>query len=130
MYWKIRPTDAQRLGPIHAAGGQLERLWPYEAAECEWSEDLVLDSAAVTVSGFTASRLESWIEQVTVHGDPDLIKQMRLSAVNEGTVVYGRDRVAGWRRRSAHYPTQLATAVAAASLAPGRLSMWKHWRAT
>lgn len=37
VYWHAPPTEAQRVA---ALGGQVHRLWPYEEAEAEWSEDL------------------------------------------------------------------------------------------
>jgi hypothetical protein len=129
VYWHRPPTDEERLAPIRAAEGQVRQFWAYEPVDAEWSEELTADGVEVTVSGFTASWLEACIEQVTVDGDADVTKQMRLSAINEGTGVHGQDLIERWRLRSTRYPRNLAVAVAASYLTAEQLGAWRQWRA-
>jgi len=129
VYWHRPPTDEERLAPIRAAGDQVRQFWAYEPVDAEWSEELTADGVEVTVSGFTASWLEACIEQVTVDGDADVTKQMRLSVINEGTGVHGQDLIERWRLRSTRYLRNLAVAVAASYLTAEQLGAWRQWRA-
>ena len=38
-YWVRPPTDADRVAPVHALGGELTALWDYDQDDKEWSED-------------------------------------------------------------------------------------------
>lgn len=129
VYWHRPPSDAERCAPVRGLGGRLQRVWAYEPVDAEWSEDLTVAGVDVTVSGFTTSWLDACIEDVTVDGDADVTKQMRLSALNEGIAVHGQGLIDSRRRRSINYPPQLAVAVAASFLTAERLGSWREWRA-
>lgn len=122
VYWQVPPSDADRLGVITTLGAELTDLWPYE--QDEWSENYRLDGADVGVSGFLADWLTTCIEDVVGRADPDVLKQVRLAALNDGIVLYGQDAVDAWRERSREYPDALATAVAAEWLDLDRQGSW------
>lgn len=127
VYWREPPTDAQRLAPVRALGGQVRQLWPYEPADAEWSEDLRVRGVAATVSGFTYEWMQRSIVEVIDSGDADLGKQMRISAVTEGTALFGTAVIAKWRARTAHYPERLAVAVVSRYLSEEQLGRWPQW---
>ena len=129
VYWSRRPSDGDRLGVISAVGGRLEQLWPYEPAEGEWAETYHVEGVQVGISGYVTDWLASCIEDVVERGDPDLFKQMRLAALNDGMTVYGEIIVRLWRSRSRTYPDVLATAVVTEYLNPARLERFRQRRA-
>lgn len=122
VYWQVPPSDTDRLGVITALGAELIDLWPFEQAE--WSENYRLDGADVGVSGFLAEWLTTCIADVVERADPDVLKQMRLAALNDGIVLHGAGVVDEWRARSRLYPDALAAAVATEWLDPDRLGSW------
>jgi hypothetical protein len=122
VYWQVPPSDADRLGVITALGAELVELWPYE--QDEWSENYRLDGVDVGVSGFLAEWLTTCIEDVVERADPDVLKQVRLAALNDGIVLHGAELVDAWRAGSRSYPDALAEAVAREWLDPGQLGSW------
>jgi hypothetical protein len=124
VYWGQTPMDVDRYGVIETLGASDPIVWPYAPADAEWAENFHLDGVEVGVSGFLASWLTVAIADVTAGGDPDLDKQMRLAAVNDGIVLIGEGRVDKWRAQSTRYPPALAVAVASNYLDPSRLGRW------
>lgn len=124
VYWSVAPTDADRRGVVTAIGAELDTLWPFEPDEGEWAENYSLDGNDIGVSGFQAEWMSHVIDRVIVDADPDLELQMRLSALNEGVVLFGADLVNSWRSRSTIYPDALVASSAAQFLQPGRLGSW------
>ncbi|HLT61311.1 MAG TPA: hypothetical protein VK020_08975 [Microlunatus sp.] len=128
VYWARPPTDDQRREPAAALGGEITRLWPYDADDAEWSEEVRVLGVDVTVSGFHADEIDRWIASPADPSGPNLLRQLRISAILEGTVLYGEPVVAAWRRAAA-YPRSLAVATASCYLDPGRLGRWRLWPA-
>ena len=104
VYWTAAPSDADRLGAIDALGAQLVDLWPYEPDDGEWSETYRLHGHEVCISGFTVDWMTRCVDAVVQDADPDLGKQMRLAALNDGIVLLGQRIVDDWRRTSTQYP--------------------------
>jgi len=75
------------------------------ASRSEWAETYHVEGVQVGISGYVTDWLASCIEDVVERGDPDLFKQMRLAALNDGMTVYGEIIVRLWRSRSRTYPT-------------------------
>ena len=102
VYWARPPTDDQRREPAAALGGEITRLWPYDADDAEWSEEVRVLGVDVTVSGFHADEIDRWIASPADPSGPNLLRQLRISAILEGTVLYGEPVVAAWRRAAAY----------------------------
>lgn len=83
-YWHEPPGDRDRLAPIEVLGGRVEGFWEYDADEEEWSEEYQLGALPVTVSNFTVSTVESWLDAVTLRADTEPVKHMRLAARTAG----------------------------------------------
>ena len=124
IYWHAAPSEQDRLGAIEKTGAELVTLWPYEPAEGEWAENYRYPGIDVGVSGFLVPWMASCIADVVDRCDPDVLKQVRLAALNDGVVLLGEDLVRSWRRSSRAYPAGLADAVARHYLALDRLGSW------
>lgn len=122
VYWSAPPTDAARREAIEAADGKLKKLWAYEPAEGEWSEDFMVAGLPVTVSGFTVAWLTDAISR---RSDFDILTQMRLSALMEGTPLLGAEHVEQWRSK-ALYTDELALSAICHYLDMAPLSSWRH----
>jgi hypothetical protein len=59
-YWVRPPTDADRLAPVRALGGELTALWDYDQDDQEWSEDYLVGERGITVSNFLVSSVEQF----------------------------------------------------------------------
>lgn len=79
VYWTTPPNDGERRAPSVALGGYVQRLWPYDSDDAEWSEDIIAREIDVTVSGFLVARVDTWIDSVAGAADPNIGKQMRVS---------------------------------------------------
>ncbi|TLP97574.1 hypothetical protein FEF26_07305 [Nesterenkonia salmonea] len=128
VYWTVPPTDDQRRDPTLALQGAVTKLWPYDIEDAEWSENVRICDAEVTVSGFSVAEIDSWIALMDAADEPHLIRQMRMSAIHEGEPLYGEELVTRWRS-SATYPGPLAVATATSFLTPERLNRWRLWSA-
>ena len=113
---------------IDKVGGELHTLWPFEPDEGEWAENYCVQGLDVGVSGFLVDWMTSCINDVVSNHDADVLKQVRLAALNDGIVLLGDDLVRSWRDTSTVYPAGLADAVARDYLAVDRLGGW-HQRA-
>lgn len=123
-YWHEPPENRDRLAPIEFLGGQVEAFWEYDADEEEWSENYQLGPLHVTVSNFTVSTVESWLDGVTLRADTEPVKHMRLAAIQRCRPLLGTELTGAWRDRADHYPDDLVTAMVHQSLAPGALPGW------
>jgi hypothetical protein len=123
-YWAQAPTDQDRAGPVEALGGKLTKLWDYDADEEEWSDDFQLDELDVTVSNFLTSTIDRWLDGVIRHADTDLVKHMRLAALQRSQVLVGQSLVESWRAHAAKYPDRLVTIMVEQTLDPAVLGCW------
>lgn len=128
VYWVDPPSDHQRRVPAGGLGGDVTQLWAYDADDAEWAEDVHVLGVDVTVSGFTCRAIDEWIASLAADSDADLVRQMRLSALQEGEILHGEDCVRTWRSTGS-YPRSLAMATAVHFLDPSRLNRWRLWRA-
>lgn len=124
VYWRAPPSDAQRLGVVAALGGEVCEFWPFDAEYQEWSETYLLQGREVCISGFLVDWVTGCIDDVIRRADPDLLKQVRLAALNDGLVLFGAALVERWRTTSRRYPRELAVAVAGEFLRAERLGSW------
>jgi hypothetical protein len=123
-YWSQAPTDQDRTGPVESLGGKLVTLWDYDADEEEWSEDFRLDELGVTVSNFLTSTIDRWLDGVVRHADTDLVKHMRLAALQRSQVLAGQSLIESWRAHAAKYPDRLVTIMVEQALDPSVLGCW------
>jgi hypothetical protein len=123
-YWHEPPGDRDRLAPIEVLGGQVEGFWAYDADEEEWSEEYRLGALPVTVSNFTVSTVESWLDAVTLRADTEPVKHMRLAAIQRCRPLLGTELAGAWRDRADRYPDDLVTAMVHQWLDPGALPGW------
>jgi hypothetical protein len=123
-YWHEPPENRDRLAPIEVVGGQVEAFWEYDADEEEWSENYQLGGLDVTVSNFTVSTVESWLDAVTLRADTEPVRHMRLAAIQRCRPLLGTELAGAWRDRADRYPDELVTAMVHQSLAPGALPGW------
>jgi hypothetical protein len=124
-YWSGPPSDADRTGPINALGGELTVFWDYDEGDREWGEDYLLGGLGVTVSNFTTSTVEQFLDDVVRRADTDPVKHMRLAALQRSRPLLGGDLIASWRARADRFPGELVTALVRQALADEVLVGWQ-----
>ena len=123
-YWSAPVSDQDRTGPVRALGGTLTTLWDYDADEEEWSDDFRLGELDVTVSNFLTSTVDRFLDQVIGQADTDLVKHMRLAAVQRSQPLAGEHLISSWRAPAGQYPDRLVAAMVEQSLRPDVLTGW------
>ena len=123
-YWREPPSDEDRRGPIRALGVDLEGFWDYDEDEEEWSEVYQLGPLAVTISNFTVTTVERFLDAVLNDSDLDPVKHYRLAAIGSGRALRGAQALDTWRERLGTYPDALVVAVVEAALHPDRFPGW------
>ncbi|MEP6775248.1 MAG: nucleotidyltransferase domain-containing protein [Chloroflexota bacterium] len=120
VLWHQPPTDAERLASAEATGGDVQRIYPYEADEEVWMDNLFLGHMAagqrstgvlVEVVHNTTEFIERVLEDVLVRYDPSELKQNLVAAFVQAIPVHGEALVEAWRLRTAVYPRELALAI-------------------
>jgi hypothetical protein len=105
-------------------GGDLQALWSYDEQDREWSEDYRLGGLDVCVSSFLVSTVDGFLDDVVVRADTDLVKHMRLAAVQRCLRVTGARVVDRWRERAGRYPNELVEPMVGKALTPEVLIGW------
>jgi hypothetical protein len=122
-YWFDPPGEDDRSGPVHVLGGELEKLWDYDDAEQEWSDDYGLGELAVTISSFLVSTIDRFVDDVVLRTDTDPVKHMRMAALLRSRPLHGPELISAWRAR-ASYPDELVAAVVERSLCADAVRGW------
>ena len=123
-YWARPPTDADRLAPVRALGGELRALWDYDQDEEEWSEDYLVGELGVTVSNFLVSSVEQFLDDVLERASTDPVRHMRMAALQRCRPLLGTDLMASWRARADTFPRTLVSALVEQALSPEVLTGW------
>lgn len=123
-YWDHPPTDADRLAPVEALGGELLALWDYDEDDQEWSEDYRLGELDITVSNFLVGSVERFLDDVILGASIDPVRHMRLAAIQRSHPLIGGDLMASWRTRADAFPDELVTLLAEQALAPETVKGW------
>jgi hypothetical protein len=123
-YWACPPTDADRLAPVRALGGELTALWDYDQDDEEWSEDYLVGELGVTVSNFLVSSVEQVLDDVLVRASTDPVRHMRLAALQRCRPLLGEELMGSWRARAGTFPRELVSALVQQALAPEVLTGW------
>lgn len=123
-YWLDGPSDEERQRPVEALDGDLEVLWPYDEEDQEWSEDYRLGGLGVCVSNFLVSTVDAFLEDVVVRADTDVVKHMRLAAVQRCRPLTGSRVIERWRKQAARYPDELVDRMVGRALSPEVLVGW------
>ena len=138
VYWAEPPTDADRLGLIASAGGQIDifwaepppdnevqrifdrtggkisQLWPWEPDE--WSEHYYVRGISIGISGLVLSTVEQYIQNVLVDFTTEDEPHIRLAALQAAVPFSGTNLLQHWKTRVAEYPHGLAVALINAQL--------------
>lgn len=123
-YWARPPSDADRLAPVRALGGELTALWDYDQDDQEWSDDYLVGELGVTVSNFLVSSVEQFLDDVLVRASTDPARHMRLAALQRGHPLVGAEMMASWRARADTFPRTLVSALVEQALVPEVLTGW------
>jgi len=123
-YWVRPPTDADRVAPVHALGGELTALWDYDQDDKEWSEDYRVGELDITVSNFLAGTVEEFLGDVVLRTSTDPVRHMRLAAVQRCRPLLGAKTMTSWRARADTFPDRLVSALVEQALAPEVLIGW------
>lgn len=76
------------------------------------------------VSNFLVSTVEGFLDDVVVRADTDLVKHMRLAAVQRCIPLKGLETVGGWRDSAARYPDKLVERMVRRAATPESLAGW------
>src|SRR5438270_2999179 len=99
VFWNQPPTDKERRTVIELAGGDLIRLYPYDAQEEVWADDFMMGCAApdhpqsgvlIEVGHYTVDFMGRTFESVLQQSDPDELKQNLISGVVDGVPLHNQ----------------------------------------
>jgi hypothetical protein len=123
-YWASPPSNADRLGPVEALGGELTALWDYDEDDEEWSEDYRVAGLDITVSNFLVSSIERFLDDVVLNVSTNPVKHMRLAAIQRSWPLVGADLMTSWRARAGAFPDELVAALVEQALTAEALRGW------
>jgi len=103
-FWKGAPSDAERGKTIQLAGGKLQRLYPYEAENIDWTDEFTLDDIKVDLSHSRLADIDRCMTDVIHRFDPVLLKQQIVAQIRYGIPLHGIARLASWKAQAARYP--------------------------
>ena len=78
----------------------------------------------MTISNFTVTTVERFLDAVLNDRDLDPVKHYRLAAIGNARALRGAHTLDTWRERLATYPDALVVAVVEAALNPDRFPGW------
>jgi hypothetical protein len=121
VFWLDAPTDDERGAAIERAGGDLEQLYPYDAAERAWFDDWKVGrrggvpktGISVDMVHVTTATVDWALDAALQRHDPADAIQVLLAVLVDGVPLHGRDLLGRWRAAAADYPPGLARAVVA-----------------
>ncbi len=120
VFWNQPPTDKERRTVIELAGGDLIRLYPYEAQEEVWADDFMMGRATpdhpqsgvlIEVGHYMVDFMDRTFESVLQQSDPDELKQNLISGVGDAVPLHNQGLIHQWQRQAHLYPDALAVAV-------------------
>ncbi len=121
VFWHAPPTDEERRAVIEQAGGDLHRLYPYDAAEEVWADDFMMGRAApdqpgsgvlVEAGHYLTDFMPRLLDSVLAQHDPDEVKQNCIAGLLDGIALYQAEGlIQQWQERARAYPEGLAIAV-------------------
>lgn len=120
VFWQRPPTDEERRTAATAVPGDLQRLYPYDAAEQVWCDDFFLGHAQTNapksgvlleISHYTCDLFERTLDNILIHYDTNLLKQNLIAGVVQSVALHNAQLINGWKERAADYPDGLRLAV-------------------
>lgn len=114
VVWDQQPAEPLREEAIVRAGGAVDGLYPYDAAERLSFDAWKRDDVPFEVAHVTLDDVERTIEDVVRWHDPDPGKLLFASGFATGQQLHGHGLLDRIRGSALPYPDGLATAVAAA----------------
>lgn len=113
IFWHSPPSAAELLAPITQSGWSLLQQ---HVDEYEWADSFYVAGIKVDTSQFLVRTLDQWIDDVLVRADIEVEKQIRITAIQHGQVLYNPAQIERWRAQVAHYPVALQHAMLAEHL--------------
>ena len=113
IFWHTPPSAAELLAPITQSGWSLLQQ---HVDEYEWADSFYVAGIKVDTSQFLVRTLDQWIDDVLVRADIEVEKQIRITAIQHGQVLYNPAQIERWRAQVAHYPAALQHAMLAEHL--------------
>jgi hypothetical protein len=136
LFWRHPPTDAERRAAIAEIGGDLIALYPFDAQEQVWCDDLMLGRRApgsshsgvlVELVHYTQATVERTLNAMLEQHDPDELKQNLLAGIVDGLPLHNASLIQRWQRRAADYPEELAVAVVRRHAQIDHFWRWRLW---
>jgi predicted nucleotidyltransferase len=136
VFWHQPPSEAERQAAVARSGTDLLRLYPYDAAEEIWEDNLILGRAApgipksgvlIEVVHYTADFMRRTLDAVLAQHNPDELKQSIIAGVLEGIPVHNPQLIAQRQTQAAVYPLELAQAVIKRHAVIDHFWRWRMW---
>ncbi len=108
VYWAVAPSDAERVAAVEGAGWA--RVYA-EVDEVEWADGYAIDGVKIDTSAFLTSTIDGYLDAALDRADTEPELQVRITALQQGRVLHGRDVIDAWRARCADYPAALGLAM-------------------
>ena len=116
VFWAEPPTPQARRDLVTRALGSSRHAWPSHGEATGWSERFEKEGIPIDVRHTTVAATEGILAAVLERADPRLAKQERLAALRSALPLLNPTLIAGWQRRAAAYPHELAVAMVRAHL--------------
>jgi hypothetical protein len=116
VFWSRPPTADDRRRLARTGGAQDAHIFPLYEPEAVWCDDLYLGGPSgvgllVEVVHAETVATEKALAAVFDDHDPNPAGLNRAQGVVDGIAFHGHEVLAGWKRRAAVYPRELAVAV-------------------
>jgi len=136
VFWKRPPTDKEREELAKQTGCDVLRIYPYDASEQVWSDDLMAGRKSVseTNSGvllevvhYTNAFVDETLEDVLVKHNPEELKQNLISGIVDGVPLKSSNSLEKWKSQALNYPDGLAVAVIRRHAQIDHFWRWQMW---
>lgn len=116
VFWSRPPAEDERRRLAVAGGMRDAHIFPLYEPEAVWCDDIYLggpigSGLLVEVVHAETVATEKALADVFDDHDPDPAGLNRAQGVVDGIAYHGQELLAGWKRRAAAYPRELAVAV-------------------
>jgi len=111
VFWRVRPSDEERLQAVERAGGVIWHLHPPEPDDPELSEAYHVHGVKVDLSNFALEGVERILASVIDQADTAFSNQVLISHLQHAVVLSGQDVITRWQARAASYPDATARAM-------------------
>ncbi|WP_081986946.1 DUF4037 domain-containing protein [Planococcus sp. CAU13] len=122
VFWKLPPSDEDRMKPIEKLEGTILDFHPHE--DEEWSETYTAQGIKLEISNFLTATIRDFIYKTVQLFDTNPDTQCIAAAIRHGRALSGESVIAEMKQQLETYPDELRRAMIKANLDLG--SRWHN----